>query len=39
MVNGKPDYKNVAVITAGTDPESPTKTDRCKITFSYYSVI
>ncbi|MDU1406206.1 MAG: hypothetical protein E6915_09655, partial [Streptococcus mitis] len=39
MVNGEPDYKNVAVIAAGTDPESPTKTDRCKITFSYYSVI
>ena len=39
IVNGEPDYKNVAVIAAGTDPESPTKTDRCKITFSYYSVI
>ena len=39
MVNGKPDYKNVAVIAAGTNPESPTKTDRSKSTFSYYSVI
>ena len=39
IVNGKPDYKNVAVIAAGTDPGSPTKTDRCKTTFSYYSVI
>ena len=39
IVNGEPDYKNVAVIAAGTDPGSPTKTDRCKITFSYYSVI
>ncbi|MFS9297296.1 hypothetical protein [Streptococcus oralis] len=39
IVNGKADYKNVAVIAAGTDPESPTKTDRCKTTFSYYSVI
>ena len=38
MVNGKPDYKNVAVIAAGTNPESPTKTDRSKSTFSYYSV-
>ena len=39
IVNGKPDYKNVAVIAAGTDPESPTRTDKCKTTFSYYSVI
>ena len=39
IVNGKPDYKNVAVIAAGTDPESPTKIDRCKTPFSYYSVI
>ena len=39
IVNGEPDYKNVAVIAAGTNPESPTKTDRCKSTFSYYSVI
>ena len=23
IVNGKPDYKNVAVIAAGTDPDSP----------------
>ena len=39
IVNGEPDYKNVAVIAAGTDPGSPTKTDRSKTTFSYYSVI
>ena len=39
IVNGEPDYKNVAVIATGTDPESPTNTDRCKTTFSYYSVI
>ena len=39
VVNGEPDYKNVAVIAAGTDPGSPTMIDRCKITFSYYSVI
>ena len=39
IVNGEPDYKNVAVIAAGTDPGSPTMIDRCKITFSYYSVI
>ena len=39
IVNGKPDYKNVAVIAAGTVPENPTKTDRSKSTFSYYSVI
>ena len=39
MVNGEPDYKNVAVIAAGTNPGSPTKIDRCKTTFSYYSVI
>ena len=39
IVNGEPDYKNVSVIAAGTNPESPTKTDRCKSTFSYYSVI
>ena len=39
IVNGEPDYKNVAVIADGTDPESPNKTDRFKITFSYYSVI
>ena len=31
--------KSIAVIAAGTDQESPTKTDRCKTTFSYYSVI
>ena len=39
IVNGEPDYKNVAVIATGTDPGSPTMIDRCKITFSYYSVI
>ncbi len=39
IVNGEPDYKSIAVIAAGTDPGSPTKTDRCKTTFSYYSVI
>ena len=39
IANGKPDYKSIAVIAAGTDPESSTKTDRCKTTFSYYSVI
>ena len=39
IVNGKPDYKNVAVIAVGTDLGSPTKTDKCKTTFSYYSVI
>ena len=39
IVNGEPDYKSIAVIAAGTDPDSPTKTDRCKTTFSYYSVI
>ena len=27
MVNGKPDYKSIAVIAAGTDPGSPTKID------------
>ena len=27
IVNGEPDYKNVAVIAAGTDPGSPTKID------------
>lgn len=39
IVNGKPDYKSIAVIAAGTDPGIPTKTDRSKSTFSYYSVI
>ena len=39
IVNGQPDYKNVAVIAAGKDPGSPTKIDRCKTPFSYYSVI
>ena len=38
MVNGKPDYKSIAVIATGMDPESPTKINRYKITFSYYSV-
>ena len=28
IVNGKPDYKNVVVIAAGTDPGSPTMIDR-----------
>ena len=39
IVNGEPDYKNVAVIAAGTDPWSPTEIDKSKTTFSYYSVI
>ena len=39
IVNGKPDYKNVAVIAAGTDLGNPTMIDRFKIIFSYYSVI
>ncbi|TPD56529.1 hypothetical protein [Streptococcus symci] len=39
IVNGEPNYKNVAVIATGTDSESPTNIDRCKTTFSYYSVI
>ena len=39
MVNGKPDYKSIAVIATGTDSESPTNIERCKTTFSYYSVI
>lgn len=39
IVNGEPDYKSIAVIAAGTDPGSPTKIDRSKSTFSYYSVI
>ena len=39
IVNGEPDYKNVAVISAGTDPGSPTKANRSKSTLSYYSVI
>ena len=39
IVNGEPKYKNVAVIATGTDSESPTNIDRCKTTFSYYSVI
>ena len=39
VVNGEPDYKNVAVIAAGTDPWSPTEIDKSEITFPYYSVI
>ena len=39
IVNGKADYKNVAVIAARTDLGNPTMIDRFKITFSYYSVI
>ena len=39
IVNGEPDYKSIAVIAAGTDPGSPTKIDRSKSTFYYYSVI
>ena len=39
IVNGEPDYKSIAVIAAETDPESHAKTDRCKTTSSYYSVI
>ena len=39
IVNGEPDYKNVAVIAAGTDPGSTAEIDKSKTTFSYYSVI
>ncbi len=39
IVNGELDYKNVAVIAAGTDLGNPTMIDRFKIIFSYYSVI
>ena len=39
IVNGKLDYKSIGVIATGTNPGSPTMIDRCKITFSYYSVI
>ena len=39
IVNGKPDYKSIVVIAAGTDLGNPTMIDRFKITFSYYSVI
>ena len=39
MVNGKPDYKSIAVIAAGTDPWSPTEIDKSEIIFPYYSVI
>ena len=39
MVNGKPDYKSIAVIAAGTDPWSTTEIDKSEITFPYYSVI
>ncbi|RSJ88482.1 hypothetical protein [Streptococcus mitis] len=39
IVNGEPDYKSIAVIAAGTDPGSSAIIERCKSTFSYYSVI
>ena len=39
IANGKPDYKSIAVIAAGTDPWSPTEIDKSEKTFSYYSVI
>ena len=39
IVNGEPDYKNIAVIAAGTNLGNPTMIDRFKIIFSYYSVI
>ena len=39
IANGKPDYKSIAVIAAGTDPWSPTEIDKSEITFPYYSVI
>ena len=39
IVNGQPDYRSIAVIAAGTNPGSPTKANRSKSTFSYYSVI
>ena len=39
IVNGEPDYKNVAVIAAGTDPGSTAEIDKSETTFSYYSVI
>ena len=39
MVNGKPDYKSIAVIAAGTDPGSTAEIYKSETTFSYYSVI
>ena len=39
IVNGELDYKNVAVIAAGTDPGSTAEIDKSETTFSYYSVI
>ena len=39
FVNGELDYKNVAVIAAGTDPGSTAEIDKSETTFSYYSVI
>ena len=39
IVNGEPDYKNLAVIAAGIDPGSTAEIDKSETTFSYYSVI
>ena len=39
IVNGELDYKNVAVIAAGTDPGSTAEIYKSETTFSYYSVI
>ena len=39
IVNGEPDYKNVAVIAAVIDPGSTAEIDKSETTFSYYSVI
>ena len=39
IVNGESDYKNVAVIAAGTVPGSTAEIDKSETTFSYYSVI
>ena len=39
IVNGKPDYKSIAVIAAGTDPGSTAEIYKSETTFSYYSVI
>ena len=38
MVNGEPDYKNVAVIAAGTDPDSPVN-KQGPFTYDVYSAI
>ena len=38
MVNGEPDYKNVAVIAAGTDPDSPVN-KQGPFTRDFYSAI